>query len=354
MVAILQLLGGITCAFIGGEMFLKGVVGVSEWFRIPKAVTAATLAAFATSSPEISVAVTSAATGQPQIALGDALGSNVVNIGLVIGVLLLLGPVRFDWLTYNREYLTALFAPLALLGLLLDGILSCLDAAVMLTAFIVWMVRVILDAVQRRETSETKEIRGGILPAVILSSVGMAVLILAGRLIVSGGSALGEALGVSPFVVGITVVAFGTSAPELATAVISKWRGHDEVGIGTVLGSNIFNCLFIVGLAGVIHPIVQSVAGLLPILGFGVLTTLAITPVHGPELGRGRGISLLVLYFGSIFTAAWGGASSMSDGDHVNRASNHTEFPAAISNGMRNDTANPSSEVDSPDRAIAE
>lgn len=329
MVAILQLLGGIACAFIGGELFLKGVVGISEWFRIPKAVTAATLAAFATSSPEISVAVTSATTGQPQIALGDALGSNVVNVGLVIGVLLLLGPVRFDWTKYKREFLTAVFTPVLLLGLLADGTLSRLDATVMLAVFITWMVRVIFDAIRQREISENSVTSRGALTACVMSCAGLAALILAGRLIVSGGVALGEAMGVSPFLVGVTVVAFGTSAPELATAVISKLRGHEEVGIGTVLGSNIFNCLFIVGLAGAIHPIAQSVSSLIPSLCFGILTVLVLAPIGGSELGRGRGIILLVLYLGSIFAAAWGGASHGDQDNQLNRVDSDAEVLAA-------------------------
>ncbi|MFN9717579.1 MAG: DUF1214 domain-containing protein [Planctomycetota bacterium] len=354
MAAILQLLGGIACAFIGGELFLKGVVGMSEWFRIPKAVTAATLAAFATSSPEISVAVTSATTGQPQIALGDALGSNVVNIGLVIGVLLLLGPVRFDWVKYKREFITALFTPLLLLGLLADGVLSRMDATIMLAVFAVWMVRVIVDAIRERDKSETTVTGHGAMTAGIQSCVGLTALILAGRLIVSGGVSLGEAMGVSPFLVGVTVVAFGTSAPELATAVISKLRGHEEVGIGTVLGSNIFNCLFIVGLAGAIHPIVQSVTSLLPSLGFGILTVLALTPFGSSELGRGRAFILLALYIGSILAAASGGASHSLHNEEQNGPEKPSDGTATSSTGAQSTAPDTESGLDSSDQAIEE
>lgn len=124
MSAVLELFGGIVCAFVGGELFLKSVVDLSNWLRVPKAVTPATLAAFATSSPEISVAVTSASDRQPRIALGDALGSNVLNVGLVLGVLLLLGPVHFVWREYRREYLTALLTPLLLLALYAGSIIA--------------------------------------------------------------------------------------------------------------------------------------------------------------------------------------------------------------------------------------
>ena len=131
---------------------------------------------------------------------------------------------------------------------------------------------------------------------------------LSGNLIVTGGTALGEMLGVSSFLIGVTVVAFGTSSPELATAVVSKLRGHDEVGIGTVLGSNLFNCLFIIGLAGVIHPFPQAISMVLPSVVFGVLTVLALVPIAGSTLGRPRGALLLGLYTASILAAWWFGA----------------------------------------------
>lgn len=309
MTAVLELLGGIACAFVGGELFLKGVIGLSDWLRIPKAVTAATLAAFATSSPEISVAVTSAAEGRPEIALGDALGSNVVNVGLVLGVVLLLGPIQFVWREYRREYLTALLTPLLLLALLADGELSRLDAAAMLAVFTGWLLWVLRDAFRQRDQAESTVSGRGVLKAAGLGMVGLVVLIVAGSLIVSGGVAIGEFLGISPFIVGVTVVAFGTSAPELATAVVSKLRGHDEVGIGTVLGSNIFNCLLIVGLAGAVHPIAQPLAAVSPCVLFGLLTVAALAPMNGPVLGRWRGMLLLALYAGSILAAAWVGNS---------------------------------------------
>ena len=144
--------------------------------------------------------------------------------------------------------------------------------------------------------------------AVAYGLAGLAALVLSGKLIVSGGTALGEMLGVSTFLIGVTVVAFGTSSPELATAIISKLRGHDEVGIGTVLGSNVFNCLFIIGLAGIICPFPQAVSAVLPSVVFGVLTILALIPLKNSTLGRGRGLLLLGLYAASILAAWWFGA----------------------------------------------
>ena len=307
MYPVLEFLGGVICAVVGGELFLRGVLGVSGWLRIPKAVTAATLAAFATSSPEISVAINSAIAGEPQIALGDALGSNVVNIGLVLGVLIVMGPISFIWALYKREFVTALAAPVILCLLLADGTFSRTDAIICLAVFCGWFFWVLRDALQARDGIEATSTGRQALIAVVFGVIGLITLVLSGKLIVAGGTALGEMLGVSPFLIGVTIVAFGTSSPELATAVVSKLRGHDEVGIGTVLGSNVFNCLFIIGLAGAIHPFPQSVAAVLPSVIFGILTVLALMPFKGAMLGRNRGLLLLALYASSIVAAWWFG-----------------------------------------------
>lgn len=300
-----ELLAGIVCAFLGGELFLRGVVGLSDWLRIPKAVTAATLAAFATSSPEISVAVTAASEGKSPIALGDALGSNIVNVALVLGLVLCIGPLRFDWRPYRREFLTALVVPFVLGVSLLDGRFARWEAILCLVLFAVWLGLVVRDAVrQRADIATTVTPRRGVIAA-LLGAVGLVFLVLAGRLIVSGASGVGAAVGLDPFLVGVTLVAFGTSAPELATAVIAKLRGHDEVGVGTILGSNIFNCLFIVGLTGLIGPFDEPLAHVLPSLLLGVVGVACLAPVRGPTLYRGRGLILLALYAGAILLACF-------------------------------------------------
>jgi cation:H+ antiporter len=309
MYPLLEFLGGVICAVVGGELFLRGVLGVSGWLRIPKAVTAATLAAFATSSPEISVAVNSAIAGEPQIALGDALGSNVVNIGLVLGLLIIMGPISFVWALYKREFVTALAAPIILCMMLADGDFSRSDAVMCLAVFFVWFLWVLRDALQARDGIEATSTARQALMAAVFGVIGLLTLVMAGKLIVAGGTTLGEMLGVSPFLIGVTIVAFGTSSPELATAVVSKLRGHDEVGIGTVLGSNVFNCLFIIGLAGAIHPYSQSVATVLPSVIFGILTVLALLPIQSSILGTTRGLLLLALYVGYIVAAWWFGTT---------------------------------------------
>jgi cation:H+ antiporter len=307
--SIVTLLGGLVLAGAGGEFFVRGVVGIARWARVPAGIVAVSLAAFATSSPELSVSVNAALAGNPSIGLGDAIGSNVVNIAFILGAALLLGELKVDRGSLRRDLGVAIGAPLLTAGLLFDGELSRLDGAILLTVFVVWLTFVVIDAWRERSAvGILGEGRHGL--ALLTSAIGLGMLVLAGRLIVTGASAIGEAAGLSPFVVGTTIVAVGTSVPELATTIISRWRGHEEVGLGTVLGSNVFNGLFIVGVAASIHPI--SVGDLGPQLGlaFGVATVLMTIPSASGLLKRSRGVLLLLVY------AVFVGVQLMQSGPH--------------------------------------
>lgn len=296
----LSLVVGIAAAAIGGELFLKGVVGVASWARVPAGIIGATVAAFATSSPEVAVAVQATLAGAPQIALGDALGSNVVNIGLVLGLVLLFGPIQAADGSLRRDLPVALMAPVITALLLLDGNFSPLDAALLCVGFLAWLVFTTVAAFRERSAAAevTGEERHGL--AVLYCILGLLALVLAGNLIVTGAKWVGGLLGWEPFVVGATLVAFGTSAPELATSIISRLRGHDEVGLGTVIGSNIFNGLFIVALTGLRGAYQVSLDTVVTGLVFGLATVVAAWPSRSGVLAKSRCWILLALYGASI------------------------------------------------------
>lgn len=147
---------GVLCAAIGGELFVRGIVGMAHWARIAPAIVAATVAAFATSSPELSVAINAASAGQPAIALGDALGSNVVNIALILGMVLLIAEMRSSRDSLRRDFPTALVVPGVMAILLLDGLLSRLDAVLMLGLFLLWL-RASAQAALRHRGVESAE-----------------------------------------------------------------------------------------------------------------------------------------------------------------------------------------------------
>lgn len=297
---LLALLAAVAVAAPGGASFLRGVLGVAAWLRLPRLLVATTLAAFATSSPEMAVSCLAALAGKPEIGLGDALGSNVVNAGLILGFALLFGAlaVRSDEL--RRDFALALLVPMLTLVLALDGTLSRADGALLLSLCILWSTLVVRRAVaQRRATTTENGPPVSALRAWVFLLVGLAALILAGRLFVTGASGIAAALGVHPYLIGVTIVAVGTSLPELVTVLLSRLRGHDDVGLGTLLGSNLFNGLAIVGVAATIHPIRTTVGEVAPALAFGALTVLLMLPRAG-ALSRRRGLALLAAYVAFI------------------------------------------------------
>lgn len=292
----LVLILGIVCAGIGGEFFVRGVVTMALWMRVSAGIIGATVAAFATSSPELSIAVTSALAGKPQISLGDALGSNVVNVALILALALSISGIHCSRDNVQRDFPVALLAPVITGFLCLDGMLSRLDGMLLMFIFTVWLAYAINEA--RNQRSATGKVLAGERgwPAVVECVAGLVLLVAAGRLIVIGAKDIALAFGVPEFIIGATIVAIGTSVPELATTVIAKLRGHDEVGLGTILGSNIFNGLFIIAVASMITPITINWRELVVALVFGILAVVLIYPTRKNTIERRTGFLLLVFY----------------------------------------------------------
>ena len=297
-----SLILGVACAGIGGELFVRGAVGLAQWARISPGIIGATVAAFATSSPELSVSVNAALAGEPQIALGDALGSNVVNDALILALALVISGIQSPRDSVKRDFPVALLIPVITGVLFLDGELSRFDGLLMLSMFFVWLVAAIIEARKQRNIAAKilGEHRGW---RIVLSCVvGLAFLSAAGNFIVAGARGIAIAFGMDEFVIGTTIVAVGTSVPELATTVVAKLRGHDEVGLGTILGSNIFNGILVVAVAAVIHPIAVAWREVAITLVFGVVTLVVAYPSRTGFIERRRGLLLLVLYAAYLAT----------------------------------------------------
>lgn len=299
----LILILGLAAAGAGGELFVRGAVGLAQWARVPAGIIGATIAAFATSSPEFAVSVGASLEGKPQIALGDALGSNVVNVALVLGIALLFSKLKATRDSIRRDFPVAALAPILTGILLIDGELSRIDGIVMLSVFLAWLVAVIFEVRKSRSAVERVLGETNRLYVVLSAIAGLGLLVLAGRLIVTGAKSIALSYGFEEFVIGATVVAVGTSIPELATVIISKFRGHEEIGLGTILGSNIFNNFWIVSVATLIAPMKGLPLRELAVgLGFGLLTVLIIIPSREGIIGRSRGGIVLVLYAAYVVT----------------------------------------------------
>ncbi len=295
-IAILYLIAGVVLAWFGGELFVKGGVGLAAWARWPTAVIGVTVAAFGTSSPELMVAIHAARDGVPEISLGDVLGSNVVNVSLVLGLVLSFSGMKAEDSGVMRDWFVSLLVPGIVYALLMDGWFSRLDAMIMMGIFFVWLLVVISHARAHAAAHAAPAEKVPVARMVGCILFGLILLIGSAQFVVHGGIKIAAVLGWSPFIVGAVIVAMATSTPELATTLIARMRGHHDVGLGNILGSNIFNVMFIASVAALIHPYKVNLPEIMPSLFFGALTTLLIIPGPGGHIGRFRGFLLLAIY----------------------------------------------------------
>jgi len=295
------LLIGIACAGTGGELFVRGLVSLGRWARISPAIVGATFAAFATSSPELAVGISSALEGTPQVSFGDVLGSNVANVGLITGVTLAIGSLRASRADLKRDFPVAIAVPFIIGVLSIDGRLSRADGMLLIVFFIAWLTSVIFAA-RRQRQGDAGEFEGnGKGRSILFCVLGLVILVVAGRLIVSSAIGIAASWGIGTFVVGALLVAVSTSVPELATSVIAKIRGHDEISLGTILGSNIFNCLGIIGVVSMLCPFQIPFGTVAIVLMFGVLTLIPAYPTKAGVIQRWRGFLLLGMYLIYVF-----------------------------------------------------
>ena len=303
--ALLLVIGGF-CLYIGAEWLVRGASGLAASLGVRPLVIGLTVVAYGTSAPELAVGVGSALSHQGAIALGNSIGSNIANLGLILGVTALVSPPKVDPSVRRRELPALLAATLAVPLVLLDGRISRLEGGLLLLGALLHSAltlraarldRAALGAVQlAAETAgapRPKSQRG----LVGISLVGLLALLGGGKLFVDGASGVARLLGMSEHTVGLTIVAVGTSLPELATSVLAARRGHSEVAIGNVIGSNIFNSLLILGAAGVVGSIEQPLAELrFDLAALGALTLAGAGVLLRPAVSRLAGAALVASY----------------------------------------------------------
>lgn len=292
---IIFLIGGLAMILVGANLLTDGSAGVARRWGVSELVIGLTIVAFGTSAPELVISVMSAAKGSTELAIGNVVGSNIFNILMIIGVVALVRPIRIGDSTMANELPLNLLAALALLaignGVLLDGEsvaeVSRVNAILLLLFFAIFMHYTFGQARPKPGTqapqSATTEKPMNMFKACVWIIGGLAMLIWGGNLFVDGASAIAKSLGVSEAIVGLTIVAIGTSLPELATSIVAATKGKSDLAVGNVIGSNIFNIFFVCGVAGTVHP-----------LQFGTIGN----------------VDLLVLTLASLLfyiTARWGG-----------------------------------------------
>lgn len=262
LLPIVALVLGLILLVWSADKFVVGASDTAAHFGMPPLLIGMIIVGFGTSAPEIVVSVLAAFQGNPGLALGNAYGSNITNIALILGVTALISPIAVQSQILKRELPILIGATLLTAILLSNLMLARSDAGILLGAFGLFMAWSIWSGLKERGDHLGKEMEDeldshheSIGMAVVWTVVGLILLVISSRLLVWGAVEIAQSLGVSDLVIGLTVVAIGTSLPELASSVMAARRGEHDIALGNVIGSNMFNTLVVVGLAGVIHPL---------------------------------------------------------------------------------------------------
>ncbi len=310
---------GITLLLIGGTALVRGASGIARRFNVSATVIGLTVVAFGTSTPELVVNVTGALQGHTDLAFGNAVGSNLANFGLVLGIAALLSPIYVEGQIVRREIPFLLLITAILMVMVADNTLSgtqpLLDRGdaiilfLLFSVFVYFMVRDVMtsqgdpimrEAEQFPASASTGALQSGYVGNGLLVLIGLAGLTYGGQLTIEQGEVIATLMGVPEVVVGIFVVAVGTSLPELVTSAIAAFKRETDLALGNIVGSNIFNSVFVLPAAAIIQPIPIPKGGELDLaVGFAfVLVIIPLFLVRNARLSRKEGAALLITYLG--------------------------------------------------------
>lgn len=267
---ILLLVLGFVMLVKGADWFVDGAASIASKFGIPQLVIGLTIVAMGTSAPEAAVSITAAFAGNADITIGNIVGSNILNILIILGLSALIRPCSIQKSTLAIDIPVTIFASALLLVLGLDGNITRLDAIIMLVIFVSYLTYLLISAKKERtaslqseqnesnideKTEETQIKEMTIFKSILFTLIGLVLIIAGSKFVVSSASFIAEKLGLSKRFIGLTIVALGTSLPELFTSVTAAMKKNSDIAIGNIIGSNIFNILFVVGLSGLIIPV---------------------------------------------------------------------------------------------------
>ena len=298
----LLLVGGLVLLLFGSEWLLRAAVATAARWNVPKVVVGMTIVSFATSLPELITSIRAALEGYPDLSLGNVVGSNIANLGFVLGVILLFGRIQVQKTFYQFDWPVVFAVSILLLLLLYNGTISTSDGVLLLCILIAVMTYLIKfqPPVVLQETPKDVIIKswGWIVFFVVLGSVGLA---FGSQWLVQGAVGLARAYDVSERIIGITLVSVGTSLPELAASGMAIAKKEQGISIGNLIGSNLFNILTVLGITAVIHPLQVVDQQLLAIdiwvmIGFAVLLLPLVFFAKKLQLSWRQGIVLTVCY----------------------------------------------------------
>ena len=314
---LVLLVAGLALLMVGGEAVVRGATGLARALGVSPLVIGLTVVAFGTSAPELAVNVIAAWEGRPAIAFGNIIGSNMANIGIIVATTAIIRPIPITGVVIAREIPMMLLATTAAVIMGFDRVLGPgidvydrADGLLLLMLFLVFLYYTVGDFVRRRIAHGAVRVDDGLVESTpesvrdnaLITVVGLAGLVWGADLTVDAASKLALALGVPEVIVGLTVLAFGTSLPELVASVIATLRGHAELSIGNVVGSNIFNLLLVFGLTALVAPVEVPPGGHLDLLVMGLLSLMlfGVSSTSTRHIIRGEAAVLMASYLGYL------------------------------------------------------
>ena len=293
----LLLLVGVLLLLIGGDFLVKSAASLAKKLNISPFLIGVTVVSFGTSAPELIVSLKAAFNGSSGIAIGNVIGSNVANLALVLGITVLIRPVVIDSKKLQFAWFSMLVASLMFFGFSLDGILDRLDGFFLITGLILFLIL----SIRKRDDSFADEelektLKTNLIPVYFI--LGATGLYYGSELLVDNAITIAKSFGISEFIIGVSVVALGTSLPELVTSVIAILKGQSSISVGNLIGSNVFNIFAVLGITSAVNPLEADsflIAIDLPIM-LGVTLLTGVFLMVSKQLGRIEGLLLITIY----------------------------------------------------------
>lgn len=293
MLNIILLLVGFVALIKGADIFVDASSSIAKKFNIPSIIIGMTIVAMGTSLPELSVSVTSSLVGLNDMSIANVTGSNIFNLLIALGICSMIGKLK---ISNYKDVTTLLFSCIVLLLFVLNGTLGMFEGILLLVVFTIYILSMMKQAKDNKEKSEDEKQRN-IFITVVLGILGATAIVIGGNMVVNSASEIALKLGMSENLVGLTIVALGTSLPEFVTSVMATKKGELEIAIGNIIGSNVFNILLILGVASLISPMAVSVVAICDVMFMVFTVALFIfLTVKEKELNKKSGILLIMMY----------------------------------------------------------
>ena len=307
-VQLLFLVIGFVMLVKGADWFVEGASKVAEKFGIPQLVIGLTIVAIGTSLPEAAVSTSAALKGSAEITIGNVVGSNIMNILLILGITSVISPLAVQKSTIKYELPMVIGATVLLAALgLFDGTIGRIDGVILLAGMVLYLLYLLRmarkgQAVAEEQEKEQADKRDGMFKLILLILIGGVMIVWGSDITVDAATELARIFGMSERLIGLTIVAFGTSLPELVTSATAAIKGKADIAVGNIVGSNLFNILFVVGIAATITPVIYQSAFLVDtIVCVATAVLLWVCVLRKQKLERHGGAILLACYVGYFF-----------------------------------------------------